>query len=328
MNFEKKWSTLFEDINIPEVFITNHLSAANGDYVKIYIYCMFLNKHNTGISPLDLSKKLSLPISTVEQGLKYWEENAVLTKKQNNYILNDLKQQEVNKLYTPKLTSMPEDAVKNNSKNIQRTKMINAVNSMFFQGVMSPTWYTDIDTLFTKYKFDDDVVYSLFQYCFDRKALHRKYLFTVAEAWAQSGIVTADDVDNYYLQFEKMNQIKKSISKKLGFVRNLSEYEEAYINKWVNDYNYKLDVIEIALKKTTSKTNPNFNYIDKILTDWHERKLSNVADINEFLNNQKIKQKEFKQIDLNTVQNNKNIQKYHNNSDISQFNDFSQFYAN
>lgn len=328
MNFEKKWSTLFEDINIPEVFITNHLSAANGDYVKIYIYCMFLNKHNTGISPLDLSKKLSLPISTVEQGLKYWEENAVLTKKQNNYILNDLKQQEVNKLYTPKLTSMPEEAVKNNSKNIQRTKMINAINSMFFQGVMSPTWYTDIDTLFTKYKFDDDVVYSLFQYCFDRKALHRKYLFTVAEAWAQSGIVTADDVDNYYLQFEKMNQIKKSISKKLGFVRNLSEYEEAYINKWVNDYNYKLDVIEIALKKTTSKTNPNFNYIDKILTDWHERKLSNVADINEFLNNQKIKQKEFKQIDLNTVQNNKNIQKYHNNSDISQFSDFSQFYAN
>ncbi len=327
MNFEKNWSTLFEDINIPELFVSNHLTNANGDYVKLYLYCMFISKHNGDISPLDLSKKLSLPLSTVEQGLKYWEENGVMTRKQKNYILNDLKQQEIGKLYTPKLTSLPEDAVKNTSKNVQRTKIINAINSMFFQGVMSPTWYTDIDTLFAKYKFEEDVVYSLFQYCFDRQALHRKYLFTVADAWAQSGIVTMEDVDNYYSQFEKTNQMKKSIVKKLGFVRNLSEYEEAYVNKWVNDFNYPLDIIEIALKKTTSKTNPSFDYIDKILTDWHERKLNSVSDINEFLKTQREKQKEFKQLDLTSAQSGKTIQKYHNNVN-SQLTDLSQFYAN
>ena len=327
MNFEKNWSTLFEDINIPELFVSNHLTNANGDYVKLYLYCMFISKHNGDISPLDLSKKLSLHLSTVEQGLKYWEENGVMTRKQKNYILNDLKQQEIGKLYTPKLTSLPEDAVKNTSKNVQRTKIINAINSMFFQGVMSPTWYTDIDTLFAKYKFEEDVVYSLFQYCFDRQALHRKYLFTVADAWAQSGIVTMEDVDNYYSQFEKTNQMKKSIGKKLGFVRNLSEYEEAYVNKWVNDFNYPLDIIEIALKKTTSKTNPSFDYIDKILTDWHERKLNSVSDINEFLKTQREKQKEFKQLDLTSAQSGKTIQKYHNNVN-SQLTDLSQFYAN
>ena len=327
MNFEKNWSTLFEDINIPELFVSNHLTNANGDYVKLYLYCMFISKHNGDISPLDLSKKLSLPLSTVEQGLKYWEENGVMTRKQKNYILNDLKQQEIGKLYTPKLTSLPEDAVKNTSKNVQRTKIINAINSMFFQGVMSPTWYTDIDTLFAKYKFEEDVVYSLFQYCFDWQALHRKYLFTVADAWAQCGIVTMEDVDNYYSQFEKTNQMKKSIGKKLGFVRNLSEYEEAYVNKWVNDFNYPLDIIEIALKKTTSKTNPSFDYIDKILTDWHERKLNSVSDINEFLKTQREKQKEFKQLDLTSAQSGKTIQKYHNNVN-SQLTDLSQFYAN
>lgn len=327
MNFEKNWSTLFEDINIPELFVSNHLTNANGDYVKLYLYCMFISKHNGDISPLDLSKKLSLSLSTVEQGLKYWEENGVMTRKQKNYILNDLKQQEIGKLYTPKLTSLPEDAVKNTSKNVQRTKIINAINSMFFQGVMSPTWYTDIDTLFAKYKFEEDVVYSLFQYCFDRQALHRKYLFTVADAWAQSGIVTMEDVDNYYSQFEKTNQMKKSIGKKLGFVRNLSEYEEAYVNKWVNDFNYPLDIIEIALKKTTSKTNPSFDYIDKILTDWHERNLNSVSDINEFLKTQREKQKEFKQLDLTSAQSGKTIQKYHNNVN-SQLTDLSQFYAN
>ena len=327
MNFEKNWSMLFEDMNIPEVFITEYLTAADGNYVKIYLYCMFLCKHGGEISPLDLSKKLSMPIAVVEQGLKYWEENMVITRKQKDYILNDIKQQEVSKLYTPKLTSSPEDAINNASKNLERTQAISAINGMYFQGVMSPTWYTDIDTLFAKYKFDEDVVIALFQYCFDRQALHRKYLFTVADAWAKSGIKTMDDVDNYYAQFEKMNKIKKSITKKLGFTRNLSEYEEAYVNKWVSDFNYPLDIIEIALKKTTSKTNPSFDYIDKILTDWHERKLNSTTEITEFLKTQKIKQKEFNQIDISSIGSNKNIQKY-NNTTASDFADLSKFYAN
>ena len=135
-----------------------------------------------------------------------------------------------------------------------------------------------------------------------------------------------DDLDNYYAQFEKMNQIKKTITKKLGFVRKLSEYEEAYVDKWVSNFNYPLDVIEIALKKTTSKSNPNFDYIDKILTEWHERKLTSTTEINEFLKNQKIKQKEFNQIEFTNSTSNKTIQKY--NNDSSQFSDFSKFYAN
>ena len=40
------------------------------------------------------------------------------------------------------------------------------------------------------------------------------------------------------------------------------------------DYNYSMDIIEIALKKTTSKANPSFDYLDKLLTDWNDRKLN------------------------------------------------------
>ncbi len=324
MNFEKDWSTLFEDINIPEVFCTEYMKDAPGDYVKIYLSMLMFVKQHTEITPLEISKQLNLPIASVEQGLQYWEEHMVITKKLGDYVINDLKQQEVNKRYSPKVTSSPEEAVKNNSMNVKRTQAINAINSIFFQGVMSPTWYTDIDSLFTKYQFEEDVVISLFQYCFDRQALHRKYLFAVADGWAKSGIVTMQDVDNYYAAFEKTNQIKKAIAKKLGFKRNLSEYEEAYIDKWLSDYHYSMDVIEVALKKTTSKTNPSFDYIDKILTDWHERKLKTVPEITEFLKTQKEKQKEFKQLDFSSLTNHKGIQKYND----TQFSDLSHFYAN
>lgn len=324
MKFEQNLSILFSDINIPEVFISEYLCAANGDYVKIYIYCMFLCKYNSEISPLDLSKKLSLPLKTVELGLKYWEEQGTLIKKNNIYELADLKKIEIDKLYKPKLTSSIEDAIDGNTKNILRTQAINEINSSFFQGVMSPTWYTDIDNLFTKYRFDEDVMIALFRYCFDRQALHKKYLYAVAEGWASNKVQTMNDLERYYLEIEKTSKIKKNISKKLGITRNLSQYEEAYIEKWTVDYNYSMDVIEIALKKTTSKTNFSFDYIDKMITDWHEKNLCTPDDVSSYLKEQKQKMKELKSIEN---QQQMTIQKYVD-TQTNQYSDLSKFYAN
>ena len=50
-----------------------------------------------------------------------------------------------------------------------------------------------------------------------------------------------------------------SIAKKLNLNRQLSQYEEGYISRWNIDYGYNFDVIELALKKTTSKTSFNFD---------------------------------------------------------------------
>ena len=326
MKFEQNLSLLFEDLKIPEVFISEYFCSANSDYVKIYIYCLFLCKYNSEISPLDLSKKLSIPLKTVEAGLKYWEEQNVIIKKNTVYELADLKKLEVNKLYTPKLTSSPEDAIESNSKNILRTQAINDINSSFFQGVMSPTWYTDIDNMFKKYCFDEDVMVALFRYCFDRQALHKNYLHTVADAWFSSKIKTMNDLEKYYLEVEQLNKLKKNISKKLGITRNLSQYEEAYIEKWTNDYNYSMDIIEIALKKTTSKTNFSFDYLDKIITDWHDKNLNTADDITTYLKEQKQKAKELKALQATINPDQISLQKYFDNT--NQYQDVSKYYAN
>ena len=311
-------------MSIPEVFISEYLCTANGDYVKIYLYCSFLCKHNVDISALDLSQKLGISIKAVEQGLKYWEDNGVLIRKGESYILADLKQIEVNKLYTPKLSLSTEDAIKNTEKNVYRSQAISAINDMFFQGLMSETWFADINLLFTKYMFDENVVLSLFNYCYARKALHRKYLFAVADAWAKSNVKTQEDLDRYSLSYEKAIQIKKTIAKKLGLTRKLSEYEEAYVEKWVLEFGYSLDVIEIALRRTTAKTNPSFNYLDKIITDWHERNLNTEAEVNTFIKEQKEKNKAIK----NITNSNQTVLQAYKDTATAQYDDLSKFYMN
>ena len=284
---------LFSYTELPDIFFTEYISQTPGDFIKVYLYLLFLSKYGKDIKVNDLSKKLELPLKVIQDAIKFLEEENLLTKKNTGFIINNIQEIELHKLYNPKVTSSPEQLQKT-AENQYRAKAIENINNEFFQGIMSPSWYSDIDLWFRKYNFDEEVMIALFRYCFNRSALHRNYIQAVAEAWAKNNIRTFNDLDIYYEKQEKLKKISKTISKKLGITRQLSQYEEAYIEKWTIEYNYSMDIIEIALKKTTSKANPNFDYLDKLLTDWHDRKFSTIDQIQKFLNDIKQKNKNIK----------------------------------
>ena len=311
-------SLLFSSTNLPDIFFTEYLSQISGDALKVYLYITFLAKYNKDIRLNDLSKKLELPLKTIQDSIKYLEEQSLITKKNTGYIINNIQEIELHKLYTPKVTSSPEELEKIAQKK-QRAKAIDSINNQFFQGIMSPSWYSDIDLWFKKYSFDEEVMIALFQYCFNRSALHRNYIQAVAEAWFKNNIKTYNDLDKYYEKQEKLNTLQKTISKKLGITRQLSQYEEGYIEKCNIEYGYNLDIIEIALKKTTSKSNPNFDYLDKLLTDWHDRNLKTSNDIQSFLTQLKEKNKNIKTLEKNNG---------YSNYDQRNYSDLNNFYAN
>ena len=311
-------SLLFSSTNLPDIFFTEYLSQISGDALKVYLYITFLAKYNKDIRLNDLSKKLELPLKTIQESIKYLEDQSLITKKNTGYIINNIQEIELHKLYTPKVTSSPEELEKI-AQNKQRAKAIDSINNQFFQGIMSPSWYSDIDLWFKKYSFDEEVMIALFQYCFNRSALHRNYIQAVAEAWFKNNIKTYNDLDKYYEKQEKLNTLQKTISKKLGITRHLSQYEEGYIEKWNIDYGYNLDIIEIALKKTKSKSNPNFDYLDKLLTDFHDRNLKTSNYIKSFLTQLKEKNKNIKTLEKNNG---------YSNYDQRNYSDLNNFYAN
>lgn len=302
---------LFSNTQLPDIFFTEYLSQTNGDYIKVYLCMIFLSKYGKDIKINDLSKKLQLDFKTIQDAIKYWEDLEVVTKKTTGYIINNLQEIELHKLYKPKV-ALSAEALKENAQNQYRSKAIETINNEFFQGIMSPSWYSDIDLWFKKYNFDEEVMIALFRYCFNRSALHRNYIQTVADGWHKNNIQTFNDLDRYYEKQEKLNILCKSIIKKLGYTRQLTQYEQAYVQKWSVDYGFSLEIIEIALKKTTSKSNPNFDYLDKLLTDWHDRNFKTVSEIQNFLTNLKQKKQDVKQLEKKTGYQNYNQRTYDN----------------
>ncbi len=295
-------SSLFSNTLIPDIFFSEYLSEASGDFIKVYLYMLFLSKYDKDIKINDLSKKLVLPVKSIQDAVKYWEEKCLITKKNTGYIVNSIQEIELHKLYKPK-TALSAEQLQKSAENQKRAKAIDFINNKYFSGLMPTTWYPEIELWFKKYGFDEEVMIALFGYCFDMSALHKNYVQAVAEAWNKNNIKNFNDLDLYYEKQEKLKIIAKTISKKLGLSRSLTQYEYAYIEKWVIDYGYSLDIIEIALKKTTSKANPNFDYLDKLLSDWHDRGFKNTNDIQAFLTEMKEKNKNVKQLEKTTGYN-------------------------
>lgn len=281
-------SLIFATTSIPDVFFTEYLSQASGDFVKVYLYLYFLSKYNKDVKINDLSKKLEMPLKTIQDAIKYWEDIGILIRKNQGFIVANIQEIELNKLYKPKITISATD-IEKVAENKYRAKAIDTINNEFFQGIMSPSWYGDIDLWFKKYAFDEEVMIALFRYCFNKSALHRSYVATVAEAWYKNKIKTFSDLDMYFQKEEKVKTIENSIKRKLRLTRNLNIYEEAYVEKWNITYGFGMDIIEIALKKNTGKYNLSFEYMDKLISDWHERGLKTPEQVNAHLENQKTK---------------------------------------
>jgi DnaD/phage-associated family protein len=272
-------SILYSDTQIPDVFITEYMPSMDCEYVKVYIYCMFLNKRKKQASAEDISKKLEIDLNKVKDSFTFMESLGLITRTNSGITIVDLKEKEIKKLYRTKTTSTPEEAVLSSERNKKRSKFISDINNAFFQGVMSPSWYTDIDAWFDKYQFEEDVMYSLFRHCYDHKGLSKPYMAKVADNWFSKNIKNSFDLDKYSMDFQKLRDINIKIMKKFRKHGYLTEYEEAYVEKWVMEYGFDFDIIEIALKKTTAIMNPNFEYINKILTDWHEKGLKTKEEI-------------------------------------------------
>ncbi len=313
-------SILFSLTKIPDVFFSEYLSESSGDSIKVYLYVLFLAKHNKDIKVTDLSKKLALPLQVVQDSLKYWEELGLLTKKGTGFIVNNLQEIELAKLYKPKVSLSPED-IERNEKNQYRITSIESINTTFFQGLMSPSWYADISMWFDKYGFDEQVMIALFNYCLKYSGLNKRYIEVVADAWSKNNVKTFSDLEDYFQKQTVLQKNYKAIQKKLGITRPLTQFEKDDINKWIIEYGYSLDIIEIALKRASSKSSFSFDYFDKVISDWHTHNLKTANEIQDFLS-----QKQYKSQSETKKTSDKKAN--YNNFEQRTYDNFDNFYAN
>ena len=289
MKFIQKNKLELGDTLVPDLFILNNMKSLNEVDLKVYIYILYLLKKGVEVDSEMIIKDLDLTQEEFKTSIEVLQAEEVLQKTTRGIIVVDLKEAEINKSYTPKFDNRQKRY--ENVIDEKRKAAVDAICESFFNGLMTFNWSTDIGNLFNMYGFDEEVMIALFQYCKERNALNRKYVFAVAETWHNGGVKTFEELESFLDNYDKFSKIKQKISKSLNLGRNLSKYEEVYVKKWIEEYNYDFSIIEEGLKRSTSTTNPTIKYIDAIITSWYKKGFTSVEEILESENPRSITEK-------------------------------------
>ena len=289
MKFIQKSKLELGDTLVPDLFILNNMKSLNKNDIKVYMYILYLFKKGMDVDSDTIIKELNLTVEEFKTSIEVLLAEELLQKTTRGILVVDLKEAEINKSYMPKFENKPKRY--ENVIDEKRKAAVEAICESFFGGIMSYNWNTDIGNLFNMYSFSEEVMIALFKYCKERNALNRKYVFAVAETWHNGGVKTFEELESFLDNYDKFSKIKQKISKSLNLGRNLSKYEEVYVRKWIEDYEYDFDIIEEGLKRSTSTTNPSIKYIDAIISSWYKKGFRTVEQINESENGKEITEK-------------------------------------
>lgn len=278
MDFPNNLNLLFSDTLIPDVFLNEYLPNMTSEQVKVYLYVSFLHGKSRKILVKDLVSKLGFSYEEMQRILLELESLGLLVSKIGRVSLLDVKEKEILKHFNVKL-DVSAEKVSESETNKKRIQTVDMINSKFFQGIMSTSFLNAVYSWFEEYKFEEDVMFALFQYCYERGKLNVPYVSAVAKGWFSEGIVTGVELDSYFIKRKKYDDVVSKIRRNLKMYNDLTEAQSELVEKWVNVYKYNYDIIKEALKRSSNKLNAGLEYYDKILTEWYNHGLTSVDEI-------------------------------------------------
>lgn len=278
MQIDESRKLLLSDTLVPDIFITELMPSLSGLAVKVYIYLLMTARNSRQTTEADLARRFGSDPDTIKAANLELAQAGLLVIRDRSLEITDIKASEIERTYRPR-TSMPpaENELEVNRFSI-REKLLKDIAKTFFQGLMAPSWYAEIESWFDRYNFEPEVIYALFQECSRRNKLSSKaYINRVAENWGARKIITYQDLNNYFLAYDKINKAVNKVGKKLR--KSMTEYDEEIVARWIEQYQYDFDIIEIALRKTVKLANPNLEFIDKIIQEWFSNQLRTIEQV-------------------------------------------------
>lgn len=243
---------------LDNLFILDYLPAAKGDYVKVYLYALFLSTHpKEDMSVKELAQDLSMTDSEVESALRYWERRRLIARESD--------QPPVYRMVSPLSLYLagaqnlePDGPYVAFSEDVyalfgDRRKVTPAEIARAYE------WVQDLHL-------PQETVLMLLAHSIATRGV--QFSFKAAEADAirmhEAGALTAEDAEAFFAHTRKVHEGTRAVLRRLGKRRQPSQDEMDLYRKWIDEWKYAPEAVLEACAETT-KGEPTFAYLDGIL---------------------------------------------------------------
>ena len=280
-NFFKKQvkEAFLFDTEVENLFISEYMIAAPGDFVKVYLFALMYTDLEQDITNETIAKQLNLQIEEVLKAWTYWEGLGIVKK---NYMNPEDKFR-----YQIELLNLKELVYVKNSKKKRSSHAITEGTKILLEDKEIKDMYATIEkvtgrllggkepveimTWISEYGATPEMIVYAYSYCVKtRKKDNVKYIGAVVKEWSMKGLLDIIKIEEYLEEIDNRHYLYKRILKFLGFMRNATEEEQRLIDSWFDEMGFGIDKILEACGKTSGIPNPNMNYVNKILRNWHE----------------------------------------------------------
>ena len=289
------------DTPIDNIFINDYMPQAEGTYVKVYLMGYKCARDRLDFNNETLAKNLKLPLADVLNAWNYWESEGIVIKHETddeyNYAVEfvNLKQYYMDKVYKHIRNVDDKNKYVNNEQLISTAKnpeiktMMEEIEDMLGRP-LKISEKQKIITWLNKYKTKPDLMTQAFSYCVNNKKVKRfSYIESVVSAWYDAGVVDLDTMVDYLEKRNDRFSDYSRISKALGFNRTLTEAEMRTIDRWIDEWDFSMEMVLRCLDNSTKINNPNLNYFDKILSEWHKNGFKTIEDLKSDIKPEKTK---------------------------------------
>ena len=250
---------------VPNAFFCEYMPAAPEGYVKVYLYGLMAAKEGLGDTIRmveDLAIALGMETAEVEKALRYWERCRLMERVRDN-------PPQYRYLNVQQATLMHQQT----KPDEQYESFAQALYSLFGdkrklhggETVLAYEWVEQLGL-------SPEVVLMLIRHMISTRGVNFSFKEAqkIAGEMSSEKITTLEAAEMMFSRSESAWKGAKKVLSRLGKRRNPSEDEIDLYLKWTVQWGFAPKAVEAACVETT-KGDPSFAYLDKILEGIHQR---------------------------------------------------------
>lgn len=263
----------------PKSVVSEHLKLCNEVQLKAMLLLL------SGKSVEDIADALSVTLTVITDALDFWVQRGVVNNGNSNNSDDKTVETENVVVNTPKKLQMKQKpsahSVALRCQEDERLKaMLSEVQRMLGR-LVSPAETSTLIWLHDDQGLEPPVILMAVQYAAAEGIKGFSYIEKMCIGWAHDGVSTVKDAEEKLKTLFLQKSAWGIIESAFGIPhRKPTKRENEYSDTWINKWNFKKNMIEIAYEKCIDATGKlSFNYINKILQKWNENGITEPEQI-------------------------------------------------
>lgn len=285
MNFsrEKTENYLLFDTHIDNIFISEYMAAARGEWVKLYLLACMYAELRQPADNAKLAAQLGMSPESVDEAWAYWESQGLVSRvypdgadhSRYDIVFRSLREE----VFGRRSSAAPSKKELPQLDDRQLSQLYRSIEELTGR-LLDAREPEAVAAWISEYGMDPQVILLGYRYSMENgKSSKYRYVGAILKDWRAKGLMNRAQVEEYLADNDRHYAFYKRVFKELGFRRTPTEPEKQIMNKWTDEYGFSLERVLEACKKTTGISNPNLNYINSVLLAWYREEHRSEAPV-------------------------------------------------